>query len=398
MKKIFWLVTLLVNLTSAAGAAEKADCPISPTLAQDIARNTFMIIPINPMAPVISVPRAREYVEQNCQLNSLTYKDQLNCQILRACQGDDCQPVYGPHGTAFLGGDGRSLYTAWHVVFETHQAALTFLYPALAKMESTAQVRAYKNLVPEFILVNQNHEIVYDTRNTGPGGSPTRYARMGDPLSTLYIANGKKDDMPYGYFENSAVDYVEIILDRILGPGLKRAVATQDSRACLFTAGFAFNAQSLNFSTQSGFVRSLYDLKKSLGRFLDFQLRPLPRPRVEIEAMKTEDILSLMGNSSEQIRQQIKDYSGEKIRQSIGFVLDSQARHMRDYFTEKSGSVIFFDNPVLSGQSGGPLFNAQGEVMGIITNGFMETSREHPQAPIESRGGSAVLMESILPR
>jgi hypothetical protein len=378
----------------AARLVSSEPCRYDGSLDASLRVNTFMIIPIHQVQGSMTTEQARAYHAANCALKTLPLSDRLNCQVMATCLGEACRLDYGHHGTAFLVGDGTTLFTAWHVVNETHEAALTFLSRALQLMSPGDRAKAYHNLEPEFILADQSERIVYDTRLDAARGRKTAYARFGDPLSTGYVADGEQGGHPYGFNENIPVDWVQIALTESLGPGLTAGSPSSDAQECFVDAGFAFDSRVTRFAVHSGRRAGLTAMMKASDQFMDFQLQPLPMPRARIEALPAVDALVVMGYSKDSARSQVRQYGKERVRSAMSTVMDFQARHMRDVEVEKDPAAFFLDSPIMSGQSGGPLFNSAGQVCGIVTNGFM-TKDESTQAQ-RSYGGAARRLDSIL--
>jgi hypothetical protein len=378
-----------------AASAAPAPCAYGGALDDKIRSSTFMLVPIKQGIASMTTEQARAYAAKNCGLDTLPVSERMNCRILTTCTGDACQPVYGDHGTAFLLGNGRTLYTAWHVVNETHLVALTFLLHYLDKLGEADRNKTLRNMEPEFVLLNQKEEIVYDTReDLKRGGTKTAYARFGNPLSTMYSQDGRRGDKAYGYEENIPDDFVEIALTRDLGPGFAPASPTGDPNECFVDSGFAFDSRRTTFVSHAGRRATLSDMLRNSGQFMRFELEPLPRPRKVIEKMSTVNALMVMGYTRESAVAQTKQYPEQRLREAMGTVLDVQERRMRDFEVEKNPAALFVDNPIMSGESGGPLLNMNGQVVGLITNGFFYKD-EHTSA-LRSYGGGALRLSSVL--
>jgi hypothetical protein len=383
---------------SAAGAATASPAPVPAcvydgSLDETIRRNTFMLIPIKQGIASLTREQARAYAAKNCGLDTLPLSERMNCRILDSCSGDDCVPVYGDHGTAFLLDGGRTLLTAWHVVNESHLAALTFVQHYLEKLSDADRAKTLSLMVPSFVLVDRDEKIVYDTRDEAKaGGAQTAYARMGNPLSAFYASDGRRDGQPYGQEENIPDDFAEISLTRSLGPGFAPGVATGDPAECFVDSGFRFDGRRTTFASHAGRRADLTAMMASSGQFMKFELEPLPLPRRKIESMSTVDALVVMGYSKESALAQTKEFPQEKLRDAIATVLDFQERHMRDLQVEKNPATLFVDNPIISGESGGPLLNMNGQVVGLITNGFFYTD---DAGAMRSFGGAALRLSSV---
>ncbi len=384
----FLSASLFIGLTILASlaSAQNARCQVSADVSIKIEANTFMMIPINAYASTIPEENARAYYAKNCGLASLPLSEKLNCEKLRDCKGDECVKPFVSHGTAFLKGDGHTLVTAWHVPFQTHAAALTLLTDRISIMTADEKTKIYQNLKPEFILVNHQNEIVYDTRT--PDGAQTRYRSFGDPLSSVFSERGNKNNKPFGYYENIQDELTVIDLQTDLGTGLQ--VASSAGSDCITSAGFGYDGYDLKFSIVSGEASTLPVLNRALNVFMEFQLNPLPQARAKIEKLPTGKILILMGYSPEQARAQVKQFSEKQLREAIQVILDTEERHARDLQVSQNARSVYFDAPVMSGFSGGPILNSRGELTGLTTNAFLK--KEEGRERQVSVGGAGLLL------
>lgn len=363
---------IILISTFFAGATNCPNLPLQVT--KKIEQNSFTLIPRNTYAESISTERAREIHSSLCHQENLTLSEKLNCETLRACQGLDCKIEHMGHGTAFLAHKKSLLLTAWHVVFPTHAAPLIFFEQPLAKLSTSELHQKLQVLTPDFLLMNSEGTVVFDTRkNLGK----TRYAFWGDPLSTVYQATGKKRGSTYGYFENAASDFVGIELpadlalssqELSLSSSLNKADLSSSS--CLYSAGYPyFNGR---FAISAGKHEHFRVMQRKLTSMIDFTLEPMKITTEELLKKTIPEILSFMGYSKELIEQTLAKYDTPTIMNSIHIMLNVQARNMRDQELENHEHVLFFDAPVLPGQSGGPIVDGRGEVVGITTNAFYD--------------------------
>lgn len=357
--KGLWVLLALLFV----GCAEDNQA-LDPVL-EKIKQNTFILVPINTYAQNIPKEKAIEFVKTNCHLKHLPPAEVLNCKALSECDGTNCIREFESHGTAFLMNSGKTLHTAWHVLYPTHAAALFFFRPYFLSLNADQKKELSPQLKPKFVLLNHNHDIVYDTRK-----NPTSYAVIGDPLSPTHIFYGQIHDQSYGYFENIPFDFASINLSKKLGEGLKAAESTVLNGEFL-ASGFGYDGRHFKFDISKGKRESLTKLKIKTNEFIDFQLAPFDMPIETFLSLTTFDKLIYMGYSETEASAQIQKHGLELVDTSIKTVLKSHGRHMRDLATEKNEKVIFTNNPVLPGQSGGPLTNTKGEVIGILTNAFM---------------------------
>jgi hypothetical protein len=378
--------TLFVFLTFNISSLSDAKIPeLSDEVAQLIKENTFMIIPIKQVVFPLSVEKAREVYDQVCILKDLPLSERLNCQVLKSCKGEDCLREYGTHGTAFSVNGGDEIYTAWHVLFQSHAVALNFLVKGIESHTPEKQSEMFRTLTPSFVIANHNEEIVYDSRDDLTN-KRTEYIELGNPLSPIYEATGLKKDQPFGYYENIPEDFVKVKLTKSISKGL---VITKGPQYFFYNAGFSFDSVNTEFNIFSGTGAEMTELKKSTGRFASMILNPLPLTKTQLLNLSTQEILRLMGFDDESVKKQISEHEDSVLRKHIEVVIDLNLRHQRDKLFENHEKVSFFTNPVMSGQSGGPLFNAKGEVRGIVTNSF-PGNVDH-QAEFRSHGGAAHL-------
>ncbi len=387
MKVIANLIFLVFSYTSSQVFAQS--CKASRSSSDLVAANTFMIIPINAFASPIPENIARDFYNKNCSLKTLPLSEKMNCAILKDCKGEMCLKTYSSHGTAFLLGNGHTLVTAWHVVFQTHAAPLLLFADRISVMDSVEKNRVYQNLKPEFILVNQENNIVYDTREQQ--NKATRYVEYSDPISTVYSERGKKNDNPFGYYENISTEQAVIELQQDIGTGLQ--LSKQDIQGqCIHSAGFGYDGHTLNFALVSGQKSSLLSLNQSLGVFMDFQLKRLEMSRKEIEKLSTFKILVLMGYLKKAAYKQLRQFSELQLREAIQVILDTQARHERDLDISQNEKSLYFTAPVLSGFSGAPVFTDAGEVIAVTTNAFLKSDEKTSRQA--SVGGAALLLSN----
>lgn len=368
IKETFSTAILILLVLDSASFAN-SNLNISESVNRKIHDNTFILIPINSYAPIISKSQAEEFVKTNCHLMHLPPSEVLNCNALKTCVEGHCVREYASHGTGFLLNNGSTLMTAWHVVYPTHASALLFIRNyALSLQDQEARDKLYENLKPNFILLNHNHEIIYDTRL-----NPTDYNNFGDPLSTTHIFYGTSyQNQPYGYFENIPEDYLEIRLSKNLGEGLKFGLkASADDE--FIVSGFGYDGRNFGFDMTSGQKQSLYELKTQTHNYRDYVLKPFVIPIEDFLALDPITQLINLGYSKESAISQIEQHGLELIQHSIFTVLKTQSRHMRDLEIEKHAHVLFTDNPSLPGTSGGPVTNSNGEVLGILTNGILSS-------------------------
>lgn len=259
------------------------------------------------------------------------------------------------------------------MAFQTHAAALVFVKNYVLKLTDEERDQLFKVLTPKFVLLDHDFNIVYDSRLQ----PETKYLKFGNPLSTVFIQDGRIRDQAYGYFENIPQDHVSIQLEKSLGQGLKISPnATTDLNQTFITAGFDYDSINFNFLVDQGQPHNLLDLKANSGRYMDFLLTPMTLSHEDFLKHTLIEQLMLMGYSEESSISQIEQYGDELIARSIKTVLHAHSRHERDLLIESHDNVLFLTNPVLPGQSGGPVLNTKGKVLGLITNSILEHNSE----------------------
>ncbi len=358
-----------------AALANAACNDLSPNIKESVAQHTFKLIPRNTYAATLSEESARSLHQKSCLAGGLSTSDQMNCDLLKICTGDACKIEFGPFGSAFLLEKNGLLISAWHVVFPTHAAGLIFMQGSLSQLPYDEMKSRLAVLEPDFILLDQNDKIVFDTKQ-----NPSRYAFWGNPLSTVYQTEGHKQHQPYGYFENAPDDYVAIDISSVklgsnVGMGLPLTTLTKKedlATQCLYAGGYQYHDGKFRHS--SGKKETVKAMQSRDSFATPFQLNPFPMAVEKILEFDNTKILKMMGYSDGNIQKTMAKYDAETIRRSIVIVLATQPRHLRDQALETNPAVLFYDAKVLPGQSGGPIVDANGTVVGITTNSFLDKS------------------------
>ncbi|MBY0383828.1 serine protease [bacterium] len=348
-----------------------ASCPdLSTNIQETVRKNTFKVVPRNFYASTMSVDAARDLYSSQCNTSHLTISDKMNCDVLKSCTGEDCKIEFMPFGSAFFVNEKATLVTAWHVVFPTHATPLYFMQNALSKISTEELNSKLSVLQPDFLLLNSEDEIIFDTKK-----QTAHYQFWGNPLSTIYQALGKNRQHPYGYFENAPDDFVAIKLSDFV-PAAKLSLASKKTKSdlmnkCLYAGGYQYHDGKFRFS--AGSKKSVKEMQSQLSTITPFQINPLPMSQEELLKKSLPEILSIMGYSEDNIQETLKKYDEALIWSSIHVVLDSQVRHLRDQSLEARSDLVFYNAPALPGQSGGPIVDENGYLVGLTTNGFFDS-------------------------
>lgn len=395
-KNLFSTVILVTVFLTPYISWSSIESSLGSVVADKVKSNTFIIVPINPFIKPMSEDRRSAYLNENCVSENPEPKFLLNCKQLENCSDESCIAPFETHGTAFLLEKGNQLVTAWHVLFQTHAAPLTFLQNALINktLEERRQT-VLERIEPAFVLLNHNLDMVYDTR-ADPEDNKTNYSFIGDPLASILHFNGYIKNQAYGYHENILTDVVSIQLNKNLGPGLEQAARNGTSSQTFYNAGFGSDGHHYEFSMNPGQEESLYRLKLASGRGYDpFQIDPSPYDLEAHERLSVHDQLLAMGYSESIIEQTFEDYSLDLILRSIEVVLRTEQRHQRDYIIENDERVLFTNSIGLPGHSGGPVVNKDGQVIGMVATGFYSSYDE--DQPRQSFGSGVLVLESSIP-
>ncbi len=370
-----FVLSFLISLAASASCHD-----LAPHIQRSVAQNTFKLVPRNAYAATLTEETARSLHEQNCWVKDLTISDKMNCDILKSCTGEHCKLEYAPFGSAFINEKNGQLLTAWHVVFPTHAAGLIFMQGSLSQVPTDELNSRLSVLKPEFILLDSNDNLIFDTQKT-----PSQYSFWGNPLSTIYQANGHKQNQPYGYFENSPDDFVAINIGSLgvgsnlssttLSKGLSITSLTKKddlAEKCLYSAGYQYHDGKFRISSGKK------ELVKTMQSYYSFvssaELDPLPMAVAKILELDNAMILRILGYSENNIEKTLAQFDEKTIRNAIQIVLSNHPRHQRDQSLEDHPAVIFYDAKVLPGQSGGPIVDDAGTVVGITTNAFLDKS------------------------
>jgi hypothetical protein len=378
---------LSLSLLFVIGCSSSDDFFFDSETLNKIQNNTFIIVPINVYAPSMNEEEVHYYYTHNCNRNLISPRLQLNCKHLETCRGEECSIPFKTHGTAFLLEKGDQLVTAWHVAFESHSAAILFLQNHYtSKTLEESRQWTLNSIHPQFVLLNHKREIVYDTRT-----DPAQYKMIGNPTTPVHHINGRQGDNFYGYHENIPTDWTIIDLSHSLGEGLKLASDVDKDNEEFYNAGFGFDRYQMRFSIDGGKRENIYNLNKLLG-FDDFFITRENYSHEELMAMELPEFLSHMGYSSESIEEQMSDYSDEVLENSRNVVVRLQQRHQRDLLLEEREDVLFLNSKSLPGHSGCPLLNKKGEVVGLVSTGFSDSSDE--DTPIKPYGTGALVFKN----
>lgn len=395
MNVIFLLLSTFLFLFSYEVRA--AACTIeSPDILNHLKKNTFKIVPRNTYAPVIAEEKARELYQLKCLQKNLSLSEQLNCNALESCTGSLCKVEHQSFGTGFILKDQPYIITAWHVVHPTHEAALIFLERSLSNLEPAVLQQTLEPLRPDFLLFDDTNNLIYDTRSSSES---SLYAFWGNPLSSVYHTIGHAKNEIYGYYQNVPDDYVAITLPSAVlknHSGLKLSSALQKNDfegQCLFSIGYEYLNE--HFVIAGGRNADIKSLLAPISHMSVLMNIPETYDIKTLRSLPVSEILPLMGYSPEQIKETLQKHEISLIQSSIQVMLTAYERTLQDYELRKHPNVLFFDAPTLFGQSGGPIVNVSGEVIGITTNGFIDKSVSTPDGHFKSFGTSGLFIRAL---
>lgn len=289
----------------------------TPKFLVEAQESVFMIVPYESyeFSPKLTPEKVSFYLENFCE-KPTHIVHQLNCDFLKNCVGDKCN--YYPHkskGTAFLTGNGNTLITSFHVLYGLHRVALLFLGGHLATLEENQAFQIFTSMRPEFKLLNAKGEVVFDTNENN---ELPRYLNLGHP-ARFSLSFESKDNTTY-----LAKDYVEILLPHSLGKGLQ--LATND---------FASEMKKTN--------QNVY----ALG--------------FPSEAKRSHDDISSSGHGMYYTQGHMTDF-----KTTVHKLSESYSDSIR-FLQNQDESVMTASLDASSGSSGGPIFNSEGEVIGILS-------------------------------
>ncbi|MES2769827.1 MAG: serine protease [Bdellovibrionota bacterium] len=280
--------------------------PVLPEWVLEKSKSVFRIV--MRVGPEMA-PKVDDEILKKCE-NPQNTEQKLNCDHIKKCtSGQPCHLVYQGAGTAFLTGDGSEVVTAWHVVQPNHLPALILLNGFLSKKPLAERQKTLQNMRPEFVLINSKGKVVFDT---GSERELPIYANFGDPNSFTKM---HMDQNP----RNVLVDFVKIKINRSIGKGLKFLdLEYKPDSNDYFAMGYPQKTLRKSKMNSNGF-----DLFLSKGKLV----------------------------SSSNYLDQIEWKSIEQ--------RDSEAKFFSNEY------LNFFDIDVVPGNSGGPIFNSDGDVVGI---------------------------------
>lgn len=316
------ILVLLSTLVTFSGLAKELSCDLDKSILEKVKLSTFKIVPIDLFAKELNEEEARRLHKQECTSPKVSTHERLNCEIFKKCKDNACKRSFTQDGSAFLLGDGQSLVTAWHITYNSHASALRFLENYLSTLDNDTRNNKLSVLRPAFILLDHEERKVFDTREHLSG--TVKYLDWGNPLSPIYAKRGKKDEGPYGFYENASQDFALISLPESIGPSLRSA--TLATKECLYSVGQDFQEKTMK-------------LVSSGGR------------KVTLKKIQEKNEVTHTSPTEEQ-------------------------RNLRDQTLDQNESIIFFNASVSLEQRGGPLVNDQGEVIGITTHQFIQKPNE----------------------
>ncbi len=347
-----------------------ANANISEDIEQRIRRNTFLFVPINQYAMPIEVIQARKLYELNCKGEHgapnpelLPINQKLNCKTLKQCQvKEECRLQYSSFGSAFLAENGRKLYTALHVAINSVKMPFYFFKQYFEQRTTSERKEYLAQIGVQFLLLDINGNLLYDSRE-----EEAQVIESGDPMAIVYTDTGRSPNGNVGFKEAIPNDFIQIQLQRDMGDGIPMAASSQSID--FLSAGFYYE-EGERFVSLLGQEESVLALKQKTGNFNEITLSPLSQNREEYASRSEEEIMQDWGWPLESIARQIDECGRDRVRAAITSLLVIQERNARDMAVESHPKALFTNARAQPGNSGGPVMNSQGEVVGITVNGF----------------------------
>ncbi len=302
-----------------------------------------------------------------CQQDDLNFVQQLNCEHLKSCYGESCYKPYLSSGTAFLIGDGSTLATAFHVSWTSLSAKWLFFKEILRSKDAKKREEMISNFPPEFALFNAKGEKVFDTDD-----GKVESISAGDQLK--FIDNFQAGDFPF-----ASEDYEFIRLSKVIGKPLRVASVLPSEGEKIFSIGFPQATKREGSSNSNGFNLTYSEGKVQnpenyLNEYLKSNKLPLAMLRsIDTESLKQKsgaEVLRVFGFSEEIIENSIEHHGEEKFETEVApsyieVYEKNHHKYIRMLDILKSKSVISHTMDIVPGNSGGPVFNQAGQVVGL---------------------------------
>jgi hypothetical protein len=289
------------------------------------------------------------YLQQNCGGEAHDFIDTKNCQAVRRCfsglnatSRDFCYAPYMTGGSTWVvkSGEGRSvLVTNWHV-FQRQFAPQMFLAAAVVQRPAAERKELLGQLVPLFSLYDAEGTLVYDS--TANSVAP-RIVAMGDVWGAAFAH-------PQVQAVASVIeDYVALEIPLSLGKPLEVSPDLPSEREPAFAVGYPVGTRGRS-QTSDG-----HHLYFSRGHFYS------PEQFVQL----VEPIAQMFTDSA----QPPTPTAAEGLPMTKDYVLPDRG-------------FVYSSCDVVGGNSGGPLLNSRGQIVGMVARSYSNESKYEPAGSV----------------
>lgn len=295
----------------------------------------------------LSHAQSAVYLEEHCGGGPRDFIEARNCDAIRRCfsaieaEGVGfCHEPYLTGGTAWVvkSSEGRSvIVTNWHV-FQRQFAPQMFLAPAIVPRPAAERKELLKQLEPIFSLYDASGNLVYES--TQHATAP-RIVGMGDVVGAAF------SDPSVQAVATLVEDYVAVEIPLALGRPLAVAAEAPSMKEPAFALGYP--------------VSTLGRKQNSDGQQLYFSSGHFYSPEQFLQLV--EPLAKAVAHFSEPIP------------------ADQAPLVSKDYHLPTRG-FVYSSCDVVGGNSGGPLLNSAGEVVGMVTRSYSNREKYEPAGSV----------------